>query len=157
MIIIFTSPVSLRVGLEGGTKRATDPLWSLKVHTLERVVTKPDEPVIYYLADRPKRGFVARSCWLSPQIHSCRLLMLGKKSCYSSSSVALQTSQPHISRAELQRVFWHRVPDHLYSTPGAFIFLLLFELQYVVCFQVKPLNFVRLETDAPFPVEKKKK
>ena len=44
--------------LEGGTKRATDPIWSLKVHQIERNVTKPNEPVVYYLSDRPKRGFV---------------------------------------------------------------------------------------------------
>ena len=34
--------------LESGTKRATDPIWSLRVYTLERAVTKPDEPIIYY-------------------------------------------------------------------------------------------------------------
>jgi len=44
--------------LEGGTKRATDPIWSLKVHQIERNVTKPNEPVVYYLSDGPKRGFV---------------------------------------------------------------------------------------------------
>ena len=44
--------------LEGGTKRATDPIWSLKVHQIERSVTKRYEPVVYYLSDRPKRGFV---------------------------------------------------------------------------------------------------
>ena len=44
--------------LEGGTKRATDPIWSLKVHTLEKAVFKPGEPVLYYLYDGPKRGFV---------------------------------------------------------------------------------------------------
>ena len=44
--------------LEGGGRRATDPIWSLKVSNIERVVTKPDEPVVYYLYDGPKRGFV---------------------------------------------------------------------------------------------------
>ena len=44
--------------LEGGGRRATDPIWSLKVYNIERVVTKPDEPVVYYLFDGPKRGFV---------------------------------------------------------------------------------------------------
>ena len=39
--------------LEGCTKRATDPIWSLKVYTLERVVTKPGEPALYYLRDSP--------------------------------------------------------------------------------------------------------
>ena len=44
--------------LEGGGRRATDPIWSLKVYNIEKVVTKPKEPVVYYLFDGPKRGFV---------------------------------------------------------------------------------------------------
>ena len=44
--------------LEGGTKRATDPIWSLKVYQIEKKLTKPNEPVVYYLSDGPKRGFV---------------------------------------------------------------------------------------------------
>jgi len=44
--------------LEGGRRRATDPVWSLKTYRLERSVTKPDEPVLYYLLDGPQRGFV---------------------------------------------------------------------------------------------------
>ena len=42
--------------LEGVTKRATDPIWSLKVYQIERNVTKPDEPVVYYLSSGPKRS-----------------------------------------------------------------------------------------------------
>jgi len=52
--------------LEGGTKRATDPIWSLKVYKLERAVTKPNEPVIYYLFDGPKRGFVREELLVVP-------------------------------------------------------------------------------------------
>ena len=44
--------------LEGGVKRATDPIWSLKVYNIERSFTKPNQPVLYYLHDGPKRGFV---------------------------------------------------------------------------------------------------
>ena len=44
--------------LEGGRRRATDPIWSLQVYRLGRSVTKPDEPVLYYLLDGPARGFV---------------------------------------------------------------------------------------------------
>ena len=44
--------------LEGGGRRATNPIWSLKVYTIQKVVTKPDAPVVYYLYDGPKRGFV---------------------------------------------------------------------------------------------------
>ena len=44
--------------LEGGRRRATDPVLSLEVHRLGRSVTKPDEPVLYYLQDGPPRGFV---------------------------------------------------------------------------------------------------
>ncbi len=42
----------------GGRRRATDPIWSLSVHRLGRSVTKPGEPVLYYLSDGPQRGFV---------------------------------------------------------------------------------------------------
>ncbi|GFR66074.1 hypothetical protein ElyMa_005548100 [Elysia marginata] len=44
--------------LEGGQRRATDPVWSLTVHRLGRSMTKPGEPVLYYLEDGPARGFV---------------------------------------------------------------------------------------------------
>ena len=46
--------------LEGGRRRATDPVWSLEVYRLGRSVTKPDEPVLYYLKgdNVPQRGFV---------------------------------------------------------------------------------------------------
>lgn len=44
--------------LEGGRRRATDPIWSLKLFRLGRSVTKPDQPVLYYLLDGLARGFV---------------------------------------------------------------------------------------------------
>ena len=46
--------------LESGRRRATDPLWPLEVYRLKRSVTKPDEPVLYYLQSdgAPQRGFV---------------------------------------------------------------------------------------------------
>ena len=44
--------------LEGGRRRATDPIWSLGVYRLGRSVTKPDEPALYYLLDGPPRVFV---------------------------------------------------------------------------------------------------
>ena len=52
--------------LEGGTKRATDPNWSLKVSTLERAVTKPYEPLVYYFQDGRKRGFVCEGLLVCP-------------------------------------------------------------------------------------------
>jgi hypothetical protein len=53
--------------LEGGDKkRATDPIWSLKVFTLERSITKPNQPVLYYLRDGPKRGFVREELLVVP-------------------------------------------------------------------------------------------
>ena len=44
--------------LEGGRRRATDPIWSLEVYRIGRTVTKPGEPVLYYLQDGPERSFV---------------------------------------------------------------------------------------------------
>ena len=52
--------------LEGCGKRATDPIWSLKVYNIEKVVTKPKEPVMYYLFDGPKRGFVREELMVVP-------------------------------------------------------------------------------------------
>ena len=52
--------------LEGGTKKATDPIWSLKVYNIERSFTKPNQPVLYYLRDGPKRGFVREELLVVP-------------------------------------------------------------------------------------------
>ena len=52
--------------LEGGTKRATDPIWSLKVYNLEHSFAKPNQPVLYYLHDGPKRGFVREELLVVP-------------------------------------------------------------------------------------------
>ena len=52
--------------LEGGRRRATDPVWSLTVYQLGRSVTKPDEPVLYYLQEGPPRGFVREELLVVP-------------------------------------------------------------------------------------------
>ena len=52
--------------MEGGGRRLTDPIWSLKVYNIEKVVTKPKEPVTYYLFDGPKRGFVREELMVVP-------------------------------------------------------------------------------------------
>ena len=52
--------------LEGGGRRATDPIWSLKVYNIKRVDTRPHEPVVYYLYDGPKRGFVREELMVVP-------------------------------------------------------------------------------------------
>ena len=52
--------------LEGGGRRATDPIWSLKVYNIHKVVTKPETPVVYYLFDGPKRGFVREELMVVP-------------------------------------------------------------------------------------------
>ena len=52
--------------LGGGTKSVTDPIWSSKVHHLERSVTKLNKPVVYYSCDGPKRGFVPEDSLVVP-------------------------------------------------------------------------------------------
>jgi len=47
-------------------KRATDPIWSLKVYSIERSFTKPEQPVFYYLCDGPKHGFVGEELLVVP-------------------------------------------------------------------------------------------
>ena len=56
--------------LEGGRRRATDPIWSLNVYEIEKIMIKPDAPVIYYLFDGPKRWFVREELLVVPQIHN---------------------------------------------------------------------------------------
>ena len=50
--------------LEGGCRRATDPVWSLTIHTVHNVVRQSGQPALYYLNDGPSRGFVREDCWL---------------------------------------------------------------------------------------------
>ena len=53
--------------LEGGRRRATDPTWSLNVYRIERTVTKPNEPVLYYLQDAEQpRSFVREELLVVP-------------------------------------------------------------------------------------------
>ena len=52
--------------LEGGLRRATDPIWSLNVYEIEKIMIKPDAPVIYYLFDGPKRWFVREELLVVP-------------------------------------------------------------------------------------------
>ena len=53
--------------LEGGLRRATDPVWSLRVYRLGRTLTKPGEPVPYYLEGQgPSRGFVHEELLVVP-------------------------------------------------------------------------------------------
>ena len=52
--------------LEGGRRRATDPIWSLKVYEIEKIMIKPNAPVLYYLFDGPKRGFVREELLVVP-------------------------------------------------------------------------------------------
>ena len=53
--------------LEGGQRRATDPIWSLKVFNIEKRVTETNAPVLYYLRDGPKRGFVREKLLIMPK------------------------------------------------------------------------------------------
>ena len=51
--------------LEGGRRRATE-IWSLKVYEIEKIMIKPNAPVLYYLFDGPKRGFVREELLVVP-------------------------------------------------------------------------------------------
>ena len=52
--------------LEGGCRRATDPIWSLKVYEIGKIMIKPNAPVIYYSFDGPKRWFVREELLVVP-------------------------------------------------------------------------------------------
>ena len=62
---------------EGGERRrATDSIWSLEVFHIDRIVVKPDEPVLYYLMEGsesvgryipPRRSFVREELQVVPK------------------------------------------------------------------------------------------
>ena len=53
--------------LEGGEKRrATDPIWSIKVYDISRSTVSPNQPVLYYLLDGPRLGFVREELQVVP-------------------------------------------------------------------------------------------
>ena len=52
---------------EGGERRrATDPIWSIEIYNLSRINISPDQPVLYYLLDGPKRSFVREELQVVP-------------------------------------------------------------------------------------------
>ena len=51
---------------EGDQRRVTDPIWSLKVFNIEKLLVKKGEPVLYCLKDGPKRGFVREELQIVP-------------------------------------------------------------------------------------------
>ena len=60
--VISTNPASLKAA----RKEPRNPIWSLKVYSIERSFTKPEQPVLYYLRDGPKRGFVCEELLVVP-------------------------------------------------------------------------------------------
>ena len=54
--------------LVGNSRRATDPIWTLRVFNIEKVVIKPEEPILYYLYDGPKRGLVREELMVVPPV-----------------------------------------------------------------------------------------
>ena len=55
--------------LEGGRRRATDPVWSLTIHTVRNVVQRGGQPALYYLNSdsvTPARGFVREELLIVP-------------------------------------------------------------------------------------------
>ena len=50
----------------GNVRRATDPIWSTNVFELKNAVIRKDQPVLYYLIDGPKRGFVREELLIIP-------------------------------------------------------------------------------------------
>ena len=44
---------------EGGERRrATDPIWSMKIYDIKHKIINNNQPILYYLEDGPKRSFV---------------------------------------------------------------------------------------------------
>ena len=52
--------------VEGGRRRATDPMWSLATHTVRNVVQRGGQSALYYLNSVPARGFVREELLIVP-------------------------------------------------------------------------------------------
>jgi len=52
--------------LEGGRRRATDPVWSLTTHIVRNAVWQAGQPALYYLNDGPARSFVREELLIVP-------------------------------------------------------------------------------------------
>ena len=52
--------------LEGGQRRATDPVWSLEVYRLGSTLIKPGQPVLYYLMNGLQQGFAHEELQIVP-------------------------------------------------------------------------------------------
>ena len=52
--------------LDGGQRRATDPIWSLKIYNIENSLVNKGELVLYHPKDRPKRGFIREELQIFP-------------------------------------------------------------------------------------------
>ena len=53
--------------LEGERRRATDPVWSLTIHTVRNVVWQSNQLALYYLNNGPARGFVREELLIVPR------------------------------------------------------------------------------------------
>ena len=68
--------------LEGGRRRATDPIWSLNVYEIEKIMIKPDAPVYLFFVRRtktlvcPRRAFGCPSRYTTTTRATLKLLRL---------------------------------------------------------------------------------
>ena len=52
--------------MKGGQRRATSPIWPVKVLNIEKSLVKKGEPILYYLKDGLKCGFVREELEIVP-------------------------------------------------------------------------------------------
>ena len=61
--------------LEGGKKRATDPIWSVDIHKIDYYIVTQGIRVYYLKAPAPKRGFIKEELLIVPGDTSSRMHM----------------------------------------------------------------------------------
>ena len=112
-------------------------------------MTKPDEPVLYYLQDGPQRGFVREELLVVPFDTQLPMGCSGVENRSPSSPVALETRQPYVIMsmpyrivqpvdAELLSIFRVISPKELDVASSTVVILSLSEMQNVVDLQIKP-------------------
>ena len=61
--------------LEGGKKRATDPIWSVDIHKIDYNIVTQGIRVYYLNAPAPRRGFVKEELLIVPADTNTRMYM----------------------------------------------------------------------------------
>ena len=102
--VVRLSAVVSALNGEVGRKRVTDLIWCLKVYHIKKIITKPNEPILYYLHDVPKRGFVREELLVVPADTELQRLPHSSSLSSSSNSIWYSIGSVRIPSSRTQRL-----------------------------------------------------